>query len=274
MKRTAVALVGLISLSIPFVEISAAELRGSRHFGRSKPSHVAGSLSQSRGFHSSFRGHGLHRKFGSRHFHRHRFGHHKHFLHKRVFVPHHHFGHHHVIVRRHGFHRGFFFGHRVISVGPSSVVIWSDPGMAAGFTVPRHQRTIDEEGVFEKPLITIMLRQRQELGLSKQQVQDLEELRDGYEREAIRYEADRRIAEMELQRILKAGTVDLEQVKVKLQEIEHLKAELRLARIRAIEQGKALLSPKQHEKLQALLGDSRYSQLGDERFSEPKEDQP
>jgi Spy/CpxP family protein refolding chaperone len=146
--------------------------------------------------------------------------------------------------------------------------------MAAGFTVPRHQRTIDEEGVFEKPLITIMLRQRQELGLSKQQVQDLEELRDGYEREAIRYEADSRIAEMELQRILKADTVDLEQVEVKLQEIERLKAELRLARIRAIEQGKALLSPKQHEKLQALLGDSRYSQLGDERFSEPKEDQP
>jgi hypothetical protein len=108
------------------------------------------------------------------------------------------------------------------------------------------------------------------LGLSSEQVRDLEDLRGGYQREAIRYEADIRIAEVELQSFLKADAVDLEQVKVKLQEIEHVKTELRLARIRAIEQGKALLSSEQHEKLQSLLGGSQYSQLGDEQFSEPK----
>jgi Spy/CpxP family protein refolding chaperone len=128
--------------------------------------------------------------------------------------------------------------------------------------------------VFERPLITMMLRNRQELGLSSEQVQDLENLRDGYQREAIRYQADIRIAEVELQSLLKADAVDLERVKVKLQEIEHLTTELRLARIRAIGQGKALLSSEQHEKLQALLGGSRYSRLGDEQFSEPTEDQP
>jgi Spy/CpxP family protein refolding chaperone len=120
----------------------------------------------------------------------------------------------------------------------------------------------------------MMLRNRQELGLSSEQVQDLENLRDGYQREAIRYQADIRIAEVELQSLLKADAVDLERVKVKLQEIEHLTTELRLARIRAIGQGKALLSSEQHEKLQALLGGSRYSRLGDEQFSEPTEDQP
>jgi Spy/CpxP family protein refolding chaperone len=130
------------------------------------------------------------------------------------------------------------------------------------------------ERVFERPLITMMLRNRQELGLSSEQVQDLENLRDGYQREAIRYQADIRIAEVELQSLLKADAVDLERVKVKLQEIEHLTTELRLARIRAIGQGKALLSSEQHEKLQALLGGSRYSRLGDEQFSEPTEDQP
>ena len=130
------------------------------------------------------------------------------------------------------------------------------------------------ERVFERPLITMMLRNRQELGLSSEQVQALEDLRDGYQREAIRYQADIRIAEVELQSLLKAAAVDLEQVKVKLQEIEHLKTELRLARIRAIEQGKAVLTSEQHEKLQALLGGSRYSRVGDEQFSEPTEDQP
>jgi Spy/CpxP family protein refolding chaperone len=120
----------------------------------------------------------------------------------------------------------------------------------------------------------MMLRNRHELGLSSQQVQDLEDLRDGYQREAIRYQADIRVAEVELQSLLRAAAVDVEQVKVKLQEIEHVKTELRLARIRAIEQGKALLSSEQHEKLQALLGESRYSRLADAQFSEPTEDQP
>ena len=119
-----------------------------------------------------------------------------------------------------------------------------------------------------------MLDNRHELGLSPEQVQDLENLRDEYQREAIRYEADTHSAEIDLQKLLKAEAVDLEQIKVKLQEIEHLKVELRLARIRAIEQGKALLSPEQHGKLQALLGQSRYSQLEDERSSPLTEDSP
>ena len=114
-----------------------------------------------------------------------------------------------------------------------------------------------------------MLRNRQQLDLSPQQVQDLEGLRDGYQRQAVRSEADIRVAEMDLQRLLKADPVDLEQVKATLQEIERLKTELRLERIRAIEQGKALLNPNQREKLQALLGESRYSQFAEQ----PIEDQ-
>ncbi|HEU4343029.1 MAG TPA: hypothetical protein VFU31_15860 [Candidatus Binatia bacterium] len=114
-----------------------------------------------------------------------------------------------------------------------------------------------------------MLRNRQQLDLSPQQVQDLEGLRDEYQRQAVRSEADIRVVEMDLQRLLKADPVDLEQVKAKLQEIERLKTELRLERIRAIEQGKALLNPNQREKLQALLGESRYSRLAEQ----PTEDQ-
>ncbi|HZA57206.1 MAG TPA: Spy/CpxP family protein refolding chaperone [Candidatus Udaeobacter sp.] len=128
--------------------------------------------------------------------------------------------------------------------------------------------------MLERPLITIILRHRHELSLSPEQVQDLGNLRAGYQREAIRYEADIRIAEMDLQRLSKTDPVDLEQVNAKLQEIEHLKVELRLARIGAIEQGKALLSSEQREKLSALLGEAQYSRLDDERFSETTKDQP
>jgi Spy/CpxP family protein refolding chaperone len=79
---------------------------------------------------------------------------------------------------------------------------------------------------------------------------------------------------MELQRLLKADLVDLERLEAKLHDFERLKVELQLARIRAIEQGKALLSPEQYEKLQSLLGESGYSKSGDERFSPPLEDKP
>jgi hypothetical protein len=54
-----------------------------------------------------------------------------------------------------------------------------------------------------------MLRHRHELDLSSQQAQDLENLRDEYQRAAIRAEADLRIAELDLQSLLKADPVDL-----------------------------------------------------------------
>ena len=63
-------------------------------------------------------------------------------------------------------------------------------------------------------------------------------------------------------------------IMTKLHDFERLKVELQLARIRALEQGKALLLPEQYEKLQSLLGESGYSKFGDERFSLPLEDNP
>ena len=116
-----------------------------------------------------------------------------------------------------------------------------------------------------------MLRYHEELNLSPNQVQNLETLRDEFQREAIRYDADIRIAELELQKLLRAESLDLEQVKPKLQEIEHLKSELRFARLRTIQQGKALLSPEQQNRLEALLGDSRDSRVEGKTFSPPTE---
>jgi Spy/CpxP family protein refolding chaperone len=105
----------------------------------------------------------------------------------------------------------------------------------------------------ERPLITLMLRHREELGLSPEQVRTLERLRADFQREAIRREADLRIVEVELQTLLEADPADMAQVEGKVREIERLRADLRLARIRVIEQGKAELSPEQRQKLRSLL---------------------
>ncbi|MBI3029018.1 MAG: periplasmic heavy metal sensor [Candidatus Rokubacteria bacterium] len=107
----------------------------------------------------------------------------------------------------------------------------------------------------ERPLISLMLRHKDELGLSPDQVQSLERLRADFQREAIRRDADLRIAEMDLAALLEREPVDLGQVETKVKEIERLRADLRLARIRAIEQGKVQLTPEQRAKLRSLLAE-------------------
>jgi Spy/CpxP family protein refolding chaperone len=111
----------------------------------------------------------------------------------------------------------------------------------------------------ERPLISMMLNRREELNLSSDQVKNLERLRTDFEREAVKNQADLRVAELDLSEILNADSVDVKKAEVKVREIERLRADLRLGRIRAIEQGKAVLSQEQREKLRSMMGGSRYS---------------
>jgi Spy/CpxP family protein refolding chaperone len=106
---------------------------------------------------------------------------------------------------------------------------------------------------FERPLITIMLHHRTELGLSADQVSRLETLRSDFTREAIRRDADIRIAELDLTSLLEQDPADLSKVEAKVREAAQLRADLRIARLRAIEQGKALLTPEQRTRLQTML---------------------
>lgn len=105
----------------------------------------------------------------------------------------------------------------------------------------------------ERPLITFMLRHHQELELSAEQVRHLERLRDDFQREAIRRQADLRIAGLELRRLLDEDPVDLKKAEEQLREIERLRVDLRLARIRTIEEGRAQLTSEQRAKLRSLL---------------------
>jgi Heavy-metal resistance len=104
-----------------------------------------------------------------------------------------------------------------------------------------------------RPLISIMLSHRDELELSSGQVQRLERLRADFQKEAIRAEADLRVAEMDLGQLLAAEPVDTGAVEAKIREIEKRRADLRVARVRTIESGRALLNADQREKLRAML---------------------
>jgi hypothetical protein len=109
----------------------------------------------------------------------------------------------------------------------------------------------------ERPLITLMLDHREKLGLSSQQVQQLERIRNDFRRQAIRSDADLKVAEMDLESLLQADPVDLKKAEAKIHEIEKVKGDLRFARIRAVEEGRELLSQEQRAKLQEILDDSK-----------------
>jgi Spy/CpxP family protein refolding chaperone len=109
-----------------------------------------------------------------------------------------------------------------------------------------------------RPLITIMLHHRSELGLSPEQVSRLEELRAEFSREAIRRDADIRIAELDLAKLLEQEPPDLAKVEAKVRESAQLRADLRIARLRAVEQGKAVLTPEQRTRLQTMLSSGMH----------------
>lgn len=106
----------------------------------------------------------------------------------------------------------------------------------------------------ERPLITFMLDHRDELGLTHDQASRLEALRNDFTREAIRREADIRIAELDLQALLAEERLDMARVEAKIRELGKLRTDLRVERVRTIEQGRGVLTSEQRTRLQGLLG--------------------
>jgi Spy/CpxP family protein refolding chaperone len=107
----------------------------------------------------------------------------------------------------------------------------------------------------ERPIVTYMLDHRAELGLTPAQMQELERIRSDFQKEAIKLDADQRVAEMDVAALLRADPVDIAKVEAKIRESERLKADFRVGRVRAIERGKAQLTAEQRAKLNTMLGE-------------------
>ena len=118
----------------------------------------------------------------------------------------------------------------------------------------------------ERPLIAFILRNREKLGLSPAQVKTLEQLRNDFQKESIRKDADLRVAEMDLNGLLGAEKIDMPKVEAKVREIERLRTDLRLARIRTIQKGKEVLTADQRKKLHELLTDQQNMPLQSRSF--------
>lgn len=117
----------------------------------------------------------------------------------------------------------------------------------------------------ERPVIGYMLSHREELKLTPEQVKKLEGLRSDFERDARKKQDDLRAAEKGLDDLTRSDSVDLKQAEAKVREIERLRADQRIARIRAVEQGKSILSQEQRDRLRDMMSGNRYTRGPEDR---------
>jgi Spy/CpxP family protein refolding chaperone len=108
-------------------------------------------------------------------------------------------------------------------------------------------------------LAAVALRHRQELALTPTQVDNLRKLGTDARRDGIKRQAERRLAELDLRTLLTPDAadpnkpLDLAKAEAKVREIERLRGDERVARLRSLEQSRQVLTPEQREKLRTLL---------------------
>ena len=117
-------------------------------------------------------------------------------------------------------------------------------GMGPGMREGRGGHRSSHEG----PLLSMMLEHKQELGLTAEQERKLRDLRTEFTKDSIRRTADIRVAEIELDSLLEQDKWDVSKIEPKVKQIAGLRGDLRLARIKTLEAGRALLTAEQVEK--------------------------
>lgn len=108
-------------------------------------------------------------------------------------------------------------------------------------------------GIWSGRPITLMLKLKDKLGLTQEQVGKLESLRSTYQEKASKNIKELRNLEVELDKFLTQEPLDLSRIEGKIKGIEALRSEMMLSRIKTIEEGKATLTLDQRKKLQELF---------------------
>ena len=127
-----------------------------------------------------------------------------------------------------------------------------EPGPAR----PRMHRML---GV-EAPWISIALRHQKELSLSSDQVANLEKIRTLYRDQSTPIQEQLRAAESEINGVLQETPANLIQAKLKIEQAEKLRSQLRYLRAEALENGKSVLTAQQRDQLKNLVS-SRHPGL-------------
>ena len=105
----------------------------------------------------------------------------------------------------------------------------------------------------EAPWISIALRHQKELNLSSDQVANLEKIRSLFRDQSTPIQEQLRATETELRGLLEETPVNLIQAKLKIEQSEKLRSQLRYMRAEAIENGRSVLTAEQRDQLKSLV---------------------
>jgi Spy/CpxP family protein refolding chaperone len=111
----------------------------------------------------------------------------------------------------------------------------------------------------EAPLISIALKHQTELNLTGDQVATLEKIRTQYQSQTAPIVEQVRSVEGEIRSLLQQSPANLVQVKLKIEEAEKLRSDLRYLRIEALENGKSVLTTAQQNQLKSLFASMRQN---------------
>jgi Spy/CpxP family protein refolding chaperone len=107
---------------------------------------------------------------------------------------------------------------------------------------------------------------KDQLKLSDEQIEKFKKLRNDYERESIRRNAEIKIAEMDLWDVFDKKDVTADQLEKKVREVEAKKTDLRVFRFKQVFTIKSILTAEQFEKFRSLgmsmFGGGRYGMGG------------
>ena len=105
----------------------------------------------------------------------------------------------------------------------------------------------------EAPWISIALRHQKELSLSSDQVANLEKIRTLFRDQSTPIQEQLRANEKEIAGLLQETPANLIQAKLKIEQAEKLRSQLRYLRVEAIENGRSILTAQQRDQLRSLV---------------------
>jgi Spy/CpxP family protein refolding chaperone len=106
---------------------------------------------------------------------------------------------------------------------------------------------------YDRPVISILLRQHEMFRLTSEQEQKLRALRAEYEKDAARGGGEVRAAEVDLRELLVPDAPDLSKVEAQVKKIAALQGDLRFRRIQTVQAAFALLTKEQRQQLDRHL---------------------
>ncbi len=123
------------------------------------------------------------------------------------------------------------------------------------FMGPRHRgrRGMRRPRPFSaRPLVSIALRSHEELKLTDDQIKRLKDIRDAFSKKSVKQRAEMKTRRIDLKRALDTEKIDLADVEKKIREISNMRVDLRIARLKAIQEGKSVLNAEQQKQLSKI----------------------